>query len=159
MPENEPQPPSPATVAAAHASRQYTQADLDARVRDALREQREQHADYEDLKARAEEAVHAHARAAELEQEITHTRLENLRVTIASSHGVSTEDRDVLMTATDAEGLTAQARRLAALSQQRSTGGNIARKEGHVTVTPTGNEEVRAFVSDLMGSGGDWFMR
>jgi hypothetical protein len=158
MTEPEATTPSPATVAAAHAKRTYTQADVDAQVREALREQREKHADYDQLKKQAEETDLARARAQELEEEISRTRLENLRVTIAINHGISPEDRDVLLTATDETGLTAQAERLAVLKPQRPAGELIAHREGSTTVTPSGDDEVRTFVRDLMGND-DWYMQ
>lgn len=147
--------PSPADIAAAHPTKQYTQAEVDAMVRDAMRKQREQHADYDELKAKAEQADLAHERTQSLEQDIANTRLDNLRITVANDHSISHEDRDALLTATDEAGLRAQAERLAALNQSRPAGGLVARREGGSTVVPSSDDDTRAFLRELMG-GSEW---
>ncbi len=54
----------------------------------------------------------AAARIAELEGQINLERIETMRTRIANDFGITGQDRDILMTGTDEETLTAQARRL-----------------------------------------------
>lgn len=145
--------PTPADVAARIAPRKLSQEQIDREVARALRnaEPGLKPADYDEVKASAERADALSRRIAEMEKEVADTRLESLRVSVAARFGVSDEDRDVLLTATDEATLVLQAERLARSTKPM---GNVARREGQ-TVEKYNNRadrEMREFVNDLFGN-------
>lgn len=140
---------TPATVVAQLASRPLTQAQIDAEVTRALREAKP--ADYDEVREQAEAASVLERQIADLEKQITATRQESLRVSIAARFGISDDDRDVLLTGTDEATLLLQAERLGNVAR---AGGNVAPREGrHV---PSGgnraDREMREYVNDLFGN-------
>lgn len=64
--------------------------------------------------ANKSEAEKAAERIAQLEKDAASARAEALRFKVASKHGISDEDADLFLTASDEETLTKQAERLAA---------------------------------------------
>ena len=72
-----------------------------------------------------------------------------LRSDVAARHGISAEDRDLLLTGTDAETLEAQAKRIAEASERKKKA-NIVPREGN-NPKATGGDEEREFVRKLFG--------
>lgn len=89
-------------------------------------------------------------RLAEIEKRAVAAETNALRSNIAAKHGISAEDRDLFLSATDEATLTAQAERLAAREADRKKNGNIAPKEGAPKNTGT-DGEIREFASNLFG--------
>lgn len=142
--------PSPADVAAQVADRTFTQAEVNEIVQGRLKNMR---ADYEQLQARVASVGDLESRNQELLSELSSLQLETLRMRVASEFGISAEDRDVLLTATDEESLRMQAERLSDVLAQREVGGNRAPKEGGVVRSPsTRDGSAEAFVRDLFDS-------
>lgn len=121
------------------------QAEVDRIVRERVARERAKYADYDDLKSKAGDAKTLEERLASLETELTTTRTQALKASIAAKFGISTEpgengepsDADLFLTGSDADSLTAQAERLAARVADRKKNGNVAPKEG--STTSTGN--------------------
>ncbi|PZF11760.1 hypothetical protein [Curtobacterium sp. MCLR17_034] len=120
----------------------FTQADVDRIVKDRLAQQaKNKFGDYTELKTRAESAQTLEQRLASLETELTTTRTQALKTSVAAKYGISTEpgengapsDADLFLTGSDADSLTAQAERLAARVADRKKNGNVAPKEGSTT--------------------------
>ena len=74
-------------------------------------------------------------------------RTEALRLRIAVRHGVSDEDAELFLTASDEATLTKQAERLASRETDRRKGGNHVAREGTTQTTP--ENEKRQFAGDL----------
>ena len=91
----------------------FTQADVDKVVRERIQRERAKFSDYDDLKAKAGEKATADDRIKDLESKFAATEARALRAEIANAHGITAEDRDLFLTGTDEETLTAQAKRLA----------------------------------------------
>lgn len=95
---------------------------------DRLKREREaikvKYADYDDLKQKAEGAKTLEDRLAEVEKTAAQSSARALRAEIANTHGISAEDRDLFLTGTDAETLTAQAKRLADRTAEANKAGN-----------------------------------
>ena len=136
----QPSRPTPADVAAAHPQRTYTQAELN-RV----------------LKTRLNEAVHARDVDAhpaqtgdDIADELASTSdLLALRATVANRHGISEEDRDILLTATDEATLELQAARFAEMRPQHHRA-NVAPREGLTVARGSDRDrEMREFASEL----------
>lgn len=145
--------PTPADVAVRIAPRKLTQEQVDREVTRALRDAEPglKPADYDEVKASAEQADALSRRIAEMEKEVADTRLESLRVSVAARFGLSDEDREVLLTATDEAKLVLQAERLA---RSVKPAGPRAPREGR-TVEKYNNRadrEMREFVNDLFGN-------
>lgn len=132
----------------------FTQADVDRIVADRLKREREaskaKYADYDDLKAKAEGAKTLEERIAEVEQRATAAATRALRAEIANAHGISAEDRDLFLTGSDEESLTAQAKRLAERDKGAKKAGNHVPREGE-TKQPAA-DEMRAFTRDLFAT-------
>lgn len=101
-----------------------SQADLDAIIKERVARERKKFEDYDDLKAKASrldqieeanksEVEKAIARAEQAETRAVQAESRLLRLEIASTHGISKEDADLFLTATDEDGLTKQAKALA----------------------------------------------
>lgn len=147
------QAPTPADVASRIAPRKLNQEQVDREVTRALRDAEPglKPADYDEVKASAERADLLSRRIAEMEKEVADTRLESLRVSVAARFGLSDEDREVLLTATDEATLVLQAERLA---RSVKPVGPRAPREGR-TVEKYNNRadrEMREFVNDLFGN-------
>lgn len=96
----------------------------------------------------------AEQRLTEIQEQIRDGELTVMRNAIAARIGLSTDERDLLLTGTDATSLEMQAVRLV----QRGFGrppGNVAPREGQSVNAPTGNNDMRAFIDNLFGSN-DW---
>jgi len=132
--------------------KQFTQADVDKAVRERLAREKAKYADYEELKAKAEGAKTLEQRFAELEQKNAAAEARALRSDIAARHGISAEDRDLFLTGTDEETLTAQATRLAAREADRKKQGNVAPKEGSTSNSGSADAETKEFLSRLTGA-------
>ncbi len=143
-PSSEVNPPS-----SSEQEQTFTQADVDRVVRERVQRERAKYADYDDLKAKASTAKTAEERLAEIETRYQASEARALRSDIAAAHGISTEDRDLFLTGTDEETLTAQAKRLAARESERKRNGNVVPTEGNNS-RPAENEE-RAAVRGIFG--------
>lgn len=128
----------------------FTQADLDRVVRERVQRERAKFADYDDLKAKAGEKATADDRIKDLEQKYAAAEARALRADIANAHGISAEDRDLFLTGTDEETLTAQAKRLAERESERKRTNNIVPREG-ATPTSSGSAPERDLLRQLMG--------
>jgi len=127
----------------------FTQADVDRIVRERVQRERAKYADYDALKAKAEGAKTVEDRLAEMEKRTAAAEASALRSDIAARHGISAEDRDLLLTGTDAETLEAQAKRIAEASERKKKA-NIVPREGN-NPKATGGDEEREFVRKLFG--------
>ena len=128
----------------------FTQADVDRIVRERVQRERAKYADYDALKAKAEGAKTVEDRLAEMEKRTAAAEASALRSDVAARHGISAEDRDLLLTGTDAETLEAQAKRLAEQESERKKKANIVPREGSNPKASGGDEE-REFVRKLFG--------
>lgn len=136
-------------------SQAFTQADVDRIVADRLKREREatkaKYADYDDLKTKAGEKATLEDRVAEIEKQANAATVRALRAEIANAHGVSAEDRDLFLTGTDEETLTAQAKRLGERESERKKQGNRAPREGG-NPKSSGSDEDREFVRNLFAT-------
>lgn len=139
---------APATEETA-APETFTQSDVDRIVRERVQRERAKYADYDALKAKAEGAKSVEDRLAEMEQRTAAAEASALRSDVAARHGISAEDRDLLLTGTDAETLEAQAKRIAEASERKKKA-NIVPREGN-NPKATGGDEEREFVRKLFG--------
>ena len=115
-----------------------------------LERERGKFSDYDDLKMKAGEKATADERIADLEQKYAAAEARALRASIANEHGISPEDRDLFLTGTDEETLTAQAKRLADRESERKRSNNHVPNEGK-TPKPTDSGDERQFVNELFG--------
>ena len=69
-------------------------------------------------------------RIKDLEAKFAAAEARALRAEIANAHGISAEDRDLFLTGTDVETLTAQAKRLAERASERKKQNNVVPTEG-----------------------------
>ncbi len=139
---------APATEETA-APETFTQSDVDRIVRERVQRERAKFADYDMLKAKAEGAKTVEDRLAEMEKRTAAAEASALRSDVAARHGISAEDRDLLLTGTDAETLEAQAKRIAEASERKKKA-NIVPREGN-NPKATGGDEEREFVRKLFG--------
>ena len=153
MPENE-----GATTDAKESSpdgQELTQAEVDKIVAKVRAEERrkasEKFKDYDELKAKAGEKQTLEERIAEMEQRTAQAVAKALRSDIAAEFGISKEDRDLFLTASDEDTLRAQAKRLADRDAERKKNPPRVPKEGTVT-DPSDNGE-REFARQLFGRG------
>lgn len=107
--------------------------------------------DYDEMKAKAGEKQTLEERIAEMEQRAQQAEAKTLRSDIAIEFGISKEDRDLFLTATDEDTLRAQAKRLADRDADRKKNPPPVSKEGTVT-GPTDNQD-REFARQLFGRG------
>ena len=139
--------PSPADVAAQAAGRTFTQAEVNEIVQSRLRTAK---VDYEQLQARVASVEGLESRNQELTSELSSLQLDTLRMRVASEFGISADDRDILLTATDEETLRLQAERFSDVLGQRAMGGNRAPREGGVVRSPSPKDgSAEAFVREL----------
>lgn len=128
----------------------FTQADVDRIVKERVQRERAKFADYDDLKTKAGEKATAEERLADLEKRYADAEARALRANIASEYGVSAEDRDLFLTGTDEETLTAQAKRLADRESERKKRSNHVPDEGNNPQANGGGDE-REFARQLFG--------
>lgn len=88
-------------------------------------------------------------RIAEMEQQTIQAKATAARSDIAAEFGISKEDRDLFLTASDEDTLRAQAKRLADRDAERKKKAPHVPKEG-ATTTPSDTDE-REFVRSLFG--------
>jgi len=135
--------PAPAENAEAGSEEQqtFTQADVDKLVSKVRGEERrkasERFADYDDLKSQAAGAKTVEQKLEELTQKYAASEARALRSDIAAQFGISAEDRDLFLTGSDPDSLTAQAQRLAEREADRKKQGNVAPNEGGTKTTGT----------------------
>ena len=127
----------------------FTQADVDRIVKERVQRERAKFSDYDDLKTKAGEKATADERLAELEKRYADAEARALRANVANAHGISAEDRDLFLTGTDEETLTAQAKRLAERESERKKRSNHVPREGNPP-TVTGDDR-RDFLRRLTG--------
>lgn len=151
MSENE----TPTPEAGAEGESALSQADVDKIVAKVRAEERrkasEKFKDYDDLKVKAGEKQTLEERIAEMEQRTASAVATAIRSDIAAEFGISKEDRDLFLTATDEDTLRAQAKRLADRDAERKKKSPHVPKEGNVT-DPTDNGD-REFARQLFGRG------
>ena len=92
------------------------------------------------------------ARVPEMEERASEAESRALRADIASTYGISKEDRDLFLTGSDEAALTAQAKRLADRVADQKKNGNRAPREGDTTTGADKNKDMREFTRDLFGS-------
>ena len=109
----------------------------------------EKYKDYDELKAKASEKQTLEERIAEMEQQTERAVATALRSDIAAEFGISKEDRDLFLLASDEDTLRAQAKRLADRDVERKQNAKAVPKEGAVTdPSDSGDKE---FVRQLFG--------
>lgn len=134
------------------ADKKFTQADVDRIVNDRLKQQeRTKFGDYADLKAKAEGAQTVEQKLADLEKKHADAEARALRSDIAAEFGVNATDRDLFLTGTDRETLTAQAKRLQEREGDRKKQGNVAPKEGDAKNQGKDDNGRREFARALFG--------
>lgn len=133
----------------------FTQDEVNALVGQARTDERRKattkFADYDDLKARADGAKTLEQRMAEVEQRAKDAEARALRSDVAAKFGVSAEDRDLFLTGTDEESLTAQAKRLSERDSDRKKNSNIVPREGRNPTSKSDRADEREFVRELFG--------
>lgn len=125
----------------------FTQADVDKIVRERIQRERAKFSDYDDLKAKAGESKTLEDRLAEMEKRSAAAEAKAMRSDIAAKFGISAEDRDLFLTGTDEDTLTAQAQRLAERESERKKQGNVVPKEG--TNPKPGDDAMREFARNI----------
>lgn len=149
MSENE----TPTTEDSNEGESALSQADVDKIVAKVRAEERrkasEKFKDYDDLKVKASEKHTLEERIAEMEQQTQRAVATALRSDIAAEFGISKEDRDLFLTASDADMLRAQAKRLSDRDADLKKKAPHVPKEGNVT-SPADSGE-REFVRQLFG--------
>lgn len=133
------------------AEPKFTQADIDKAVKERIARERAKFADYDDLKKRAEGAKTVEQKLADLEKKTADAEARALRSDIAARFQISAEDRDLFLTGTDEDTLTAQATRLTEREADRKKQGNVAPREGTTTTKGNDQAEERQFARNLFG--------
>lgn len=130
----------------------FTQADVDRIVAERLKREREttktKYADYDELKKKAAGSATAEETLAKLQRDLEDTKREALKRRVQAAHGISDEDADLFLTATEEEALTKQAERLAERDSDRKKRGNRVPTEGRTT-TQAGEDPMREFTRNL----------
>lgn len=122
----------------------FTQAEVDQLIKQRLAQQaRNKFGDYNDLKEKAGKSQTLEERIAAMEKSSQDAELKALRAEIAGEHGLSKEDRDLLLTGTDEDTIRQQAKRLSDNSATTRKRGPSAPKEGNTT-KPSASEEREA---------------
>ena len=129
----------------------FTQADIDKAIKERIAREWAKYADYDDLKAKAEGAKTVEQKLADLEKKHADAEARALRSDVAAQFGISAEDRDLFLTGTDLDSLTAQAKRLTEREADRKKQGNVAPREGTTKTTGKTEDGMRGFVRDLFG--------
>lgn len=122
----------------------FTQAEVDQLIKQRLAQQaRNKFGDYNELKEKAGKSQTLEERMAAMEKSSQDAELKALRAEIAGEHGLSKEDRDLLLTGTDEDTIRQQAKRLSDNSATTRKRGPSAPKEGNTT-KPNASEEREA---------------
>ena len=132
-----------------------TQADLDKIVGERVARERAKYADHADLKAKAArlaeieaasktEAEKAADRIEELEKQLADAQSAALRARIQAKHGISDEDAELFLTATDEETLARQAQRFIEIAPKPGKGNVVPGVGISPTQLPTLQEQIRA---------------
>lgn len=128
----------------------FTQADVDRIVKErAERIAKQRFSDYDDLKAKAGESKTLEQRLAEVESRYQRSETDRLRAEVAATYRIDKEDRDLFLTGTDEDTLTAQAKRLAERESERKKSGNVAPREGATTNSGGQDSDLRDFAKSL----------
>ena len=131
----------------------FTQAELDQIITDRLTQQaKNKFGDYAELKAKAEGAKTVEQQLADLSTKHAEAETRALRADIASTYGISKEDRDLFLTGSDEAAMTAQAKRLSDRAADQKKNGNRAPREGGTTTGDDKNKDLRDFTRDLFAS-------
>ena len=124
--------------------RTFSQSEVDQLIKQRLAQQaRNKFGDYNELKEKAGKSQTLEERMAAMEKSSQDAELKALRAEIAGEHGLSKEDRDLLLTGTDEDTLRQQAKRLSDNSANSRKRGPSAPKEGNTT-KPNASEEREA---------------
>lgn len=145
MPENDPKP----------VDKTFTQEEVDRIVKDRMERFGKKFEDYDELKAKAEQSKTLEEKIAEFNTELQGAKTAALRSDVATKHGISAEDRDLFLTGTDEDTLTAQAKRLSERVRDQQQHSNVAPLQGHQPSGDGGNEELREFTRNLFNQGDD----
>ena len=131
----------------------FTQAEVDQLIAQrADRIARTRYPDYDALKEKAEGAKTLEDRLAEVEGRYKASETKALRSDVATRFGITAEDRDLFLTGTDEESLTAQAKRLADRITDVKKHGNVAPKEGSSQNSGSSEDQAtRAYARNLFG--------
>lgn len=130
----------------------FTQAELDQMIKDRLAQQRKnEFGDYADLKAKADGAKTVEQQLADLATKHAAAEARILRADIASTYGISKEDRDLFLTGSDEATIEAQAKRLAERNAEQKKNGNRAPREGRTTTSGDPDKDMREAVRGLFG--------
>lgn len=133
----------------AKVEKTLTQAEVDQIVKERVQRERAKYADYDELKAKAGESKTLEERLAEIEARAVSAERDALRSNVAARFGISAEDRDLFLTGTDEDALTAQAKRLAERESERKKSGNVAPREGATTNSGGQDSDMRDFAKSL----------
>lgn len=130
----------------------FTQVELDQIITDRLAQQaKNKFGDYADLKAKAEGAKTVEQQLADLATKHAAAEARILRADIASTYGISKEDRDLFLTGSDEATIEAQAKRLAERNAEQKKNGNRAPREGRTTTSGDPDKDMREAVRGLFG--------
>lgn len=133
----------------------FTQEDVDRIVKERLDRFSKKFSDYDDLKAKAEQSRTLEDRIGELEKQTSDANLTALRATVAGDHGITAEDRDLFLTGTDLETLTAQAKRLGERVSEQQKQGGVAPLQGSYPQGDSGDSELREFTRSIFKNTAD----
>lgn len=125
------------------------QSEVNRIVEERVQRERAKYADYEALKAKAGESKTLEERLAEIEQRAVAAERDALRSNVAAKFGIAPEDRDLFLTGTDEDTLTAQAKRLTERESERKKSGNVAPREGATTNSGGQDSDLRDFAKSL----------
>lgn len=139
-----------------------SQEDLNRIIAERVNRERGKFADYDAMKAKAaqfdqieqankSDVEKANERAAKAEADAEKAKADALRLRIAAKHGISDEDADLFLTATDEATLTKQAERLAQTDADRKKTKNHVPREGTNPNSGTGSD-LRDFTRSLFQS-------
>jgi hypothetical protein len=130
----------------------FSQADIDRIVKERLAQQaKNQFGDYAELKAKADGAKTVEQQLADLATKHAAAEARILRADIASTYGISKEDRDLFLTGSDEASIEAQAKRLAERNADQKKAGNRAPREGRTTTSGDPDKDMREAVRSLFG--------
>lgn len=122
----------------------FSQADVDRIVKERIKR-----AEAKFAEAKASESRTLEERLAEVEARAVVAETGRLRSDIAAKFQIAPEDRDLFLTGTDEDTLTAQAKRLTERESERKKHGNIAPKEGASTNSGQQDSDMRDFAKQL----------
>lgn len=133
----------------------FTQSDVDRIVKERLERFSKKFADYDDLKAQVAKAAEFEQTIAGLEESKREAEIDALRATVAADHGISKDDRELFLTGTDDDTLTAQAKRLSERVSEQQKQGNVGPLQGTYPADGSGDSELRAFTRNIFNNTAD----